>query len=485
MKQTNDKKQDLLLDALSCIDEDILERSLALRDGTAAPASKAADPAPKTTRPTTVIPPLYDLTRQPDKPPKKNPWRVLAVVAAACLLLCVVPLSMWMVGSMSKNESYGDGLSGTLSGQAGAENGAHTGLFPNFRPDRNPDLDLEDTISEEEVPEVDAPQEPGGTYPPVEEAPDVETTPVYDTERLSWTVTSNQNSNVRYHTWGKNGVEMDLEGAVLTPEALPDASVSPEDQAVLELISQWTFSVMALDYAAHFPLFHERAVEDRFISQIAEYGFSYDRAISRIGESTSALFPIRHLTLNATLTENRLLTGDELESYRQRLTDGVPDPARITAVRRVTFTGMLILNHELVFDLTEEVVGELICYEYDGVLYLDHSLMDDDLSVDLLLSDPSSDKGYFKTNTATCTVTAVAVQNGYLLTEEGNVFLTDNAEVYAQTDNGKWERVSALDIPAEGIVTITYYSFSIEGLTVLGSDGPLTLACAQTIRIGG
>ena len=57
MKQTNEKKQDLLLDALSCIDEDILERGLALRDGTAAPASKAADPAPKTPRPATVIPP--------------------------------------------------------------------------------------------------------------------------------------------------------------------------------------------------------------------------------------------------------------------------------------------------------------------------------------------------------------------------------------------------------------------------------------------
>ena len=484
MKQTNEKKQDLLLDALSCIDEDILERGLALRDGTATPVSKAAESAPKTTRPATVIPPLYDLTRQPDKPPKKNPWRVLAVVAAACLLLCVVPLSMWMVGSLTKNDAEAGDTYGT---HAGIQNGSNAEDFLPNEPG--------DGWAENDRPEAEAPADteiiedsteimlPEGIE--TDDWWEAETTPSYSAERLSWTVTSNKNSNVRYHTWGKNGVEMDLEGSVLTPEALPDASVSPEDQAVLELISQWTFSVMALDYASHFPLFHEKVVADRFISQIAEYGFNYDRAISRIGESTSALFPIRHLTLNATLTENRLLTGDELESYRQRLTDGVPDPARITAVRRVTFTGMLILNHELVFDLTEEVVGELICYEYDGVLYLDHSLMDDDLSVDLLLSDPSSDKGYFKTNTATCTVTAVAVQNGYLLTEEGNVFLTDNVEVYAQTDNGKWERVSALDIPAEGSVTITYYSFSIEGLTVLGNDGPLTLACAQTIRIGG
>ena len=50
MKQTNEKKQDLLLDALSCIDEDILERGLALRDRAAAPAPKTAEPAPKAPR---------------------------------------------------------------------------------------------------------------------------------------------------------------------------------------------------------------------------------------------------------------------------------------------------------------------------------------------------------------------------------------------------------------------------------------------------
>ena len=474
MKQPNEKKQDLLLDALSCIDKDILEKSLALRDGmTPAAAETPSEKVPL--KGVAANPYLLDLT-PPQKPPKKNLWRMISVVAAACLLMCVIPLSMWMVGSFTKGESNGDKIYGTSNG---IEDEAHTGRFPNFGPNQDPELD-------DNVPEVeDNPQAPIGTYPPAEEAPDEEPTPSYNPERLSWTATSNQNSNVRYHSWGKNGVEMDLEGSVLTPEALPDALVSPEDQAVLELLSQWTFSVMALDYAAHFPLFHEQVVEDRFISQITASGFSYDRAISRIRESTSALFPIRHLTLNAVLTENHPLTGDDLESYRQKLADGVPDPARITAVRRVTFTGMLILNHELIFGLTEAGVGELICYEYDGVLYLDHGLMDDDLSVDLLQSDPTSDKGYFKTKTATCTVTTVAVQNGYLLTEEGNIFLTDVVEVYAQTDNGKWERVSTLDIPEGGSVTVTYYSFALEGLAVMGRDGVFDLACARTIRIGG
>ena len=476
MKQTNDKKQDLLLDALSCIDEDILERGLALRDGAAAPAPKAAEHAPKTSRLATVMPPLYDLTRQPDKPPKKNPWRVISVVAAACLLLCVVSLSMWMVGSMSKNEAAGDNFDGTMNGQNGMEDGAHTGLFPNFRPNQDPDPD--DMIPEE------APQEPIGTHPPVEEEPDAELTPSYNPERLSWTAIpipypSNQ---VIYHTWGKNGTEMRLQGTVMTSDAPQDSTVSPEDQLVLELLGQWMLSVMSLDYAAHFPLFRDEFVEKRFLSQIAEKGFSYDEAITRIRERTSALFPIQDLTLDTVLTCNRLMTGAELESYRQDLADGVLDPNRITAVRHFTFTGVVTLNRVLQYDLSADGINELFCYEYDGVWYLDHSLMDDDLSVDLLLSDPISDTGYFKTQTATVAVDGI--EHHYLVTEDGTVFFAAAAEIYSKTDNGKWERVSFYDIPTEGNVTVTYYAFSGNGITILGREGSYILCTAATIRIG-
>ena len=93
MKTPNEKKQDLLLDALSCIDDDILERGLAMRDGRRPFADESA-PLPDGTTPTA------DLFRTP-KLPKRNPWRVISVVAAACLLFCLVPLSVWMVAMYS------------------------------------------------------------------------------------------------------------------------------------------------------------------------------------------------------------------------------------------------------------------------------------------------------------------------------------------------------------------------------------------------
>jgi hypothetical protein len=364
-----------------------------------------------------------------------------------------------MVGSMSKNEAGENAhIDGTHENNAGIQNGTSAEDFLPNEPG--------DGWEENDAPEMEAPSMG---------------VPSSKTDRPSWTIISNQNNYVQYYIRGKNSVEMDLYGSVLTSNEALNDSVSPEDQAMLELFGQWIFSVTSLDYATHFSLFHEKIVEDRFLSEIAAHGYTYDQAISQIRLRTYELFPVQRLTLNIVMTENCLLSGAELESHRKRLANDVPDAARITAVRSVAFTGTVALNVLSVLDLTE---AGLICYEYDGIWYLDHSLMDDDMSVDLLLSDRSSNMGYFKTQTETFTV--VGIQNRYLVTEEGTLFFCDIAEVYARNDKGNWERVSYIDIPTGESVTVTYYNFEAEGITFLGGDEGMqySLCSAKTIRIG-
>jgi hypothetical protein len=306
-----------------------------------------------------------------------------------------------MVGSMTKDKAEAGETIFDLPGtHVGIQNGTSAEDFLPNEPG--------DGWGENDVPEMEAPSMG---------------VPSSKTDRPSWTIISNQNNYVQYYIRGKNSVEMDLYGSVLTSNEALNDSVSPEDQAMLELFGQWIFSVTSLDYATHFSLFHEKIVEDRFLSEIAAHGYTYDQAISQIRLRTYELFPVQRLTLNIVMTENCLLSGAELESHRKRLANDVPDAARITAVRSVAFTGTVALNVLSVLDLTE---AGLICYEYDGIWYLDHSLMDDDMSVDLLLSDRSSNMGYFKTQTETFTV--VGIQNRYLVTEEGTLFFCDIAD---------------------------------------------------------
>ena len=484
MKQPNEKKQDLLLDALSCIDEDILERGLALRDGAAAPAPKAAESAPKTSRPATVIPPLYDLTRQPDKPPKKNPWRVISVVAAACLLLCVVPLSMWMVGSMSKNETAApdeyenNGTSGNIK-DSNAE-----GIHPDSSPvEEEPDLtapsdgtylpDEEPTEAATKYPFEEATKDPYDDYIEDVTEPSTEFFP----HEMVWEPTPDGDGITDYTAQAHNGTHVEL--------IAPGISESAEDERALLMVSQWLLSLYTLDYGDHFPLFYESFVQEKFIKEAVDYGRDYTNAIDRIDSVAANLFPVDSVILQLSLEENTLLAGEELEAYiatkpAYQTSRGF-DPEWITAVRRVRVSGGVEIDgfHPDTTDIWEET---FYLYEYEGEWYLDETFMDDDLSLDLL-GTGTADKGFYKMKTTEGRV--VAVDDIYLYLDTGHAFRIDSARIQIQTDNGEWHDV---EIHVGDIVSVSHYSFELEGLTrsVDGTDNDVwTLATADRVKIIG
>ena len=482
MKRPNEKKQDLLLDALSCIDEDILERGLALRDGAAAPAPKAAEPAPKAPRPATVIPPLYDLTRQPDKPPKKNPWRVISVVAAACLLLCVVPLSMWMVGSMSKNENA------PVGDEQNNQYGDGNGLVEDSPPKEEFDAPVRDPEVNE--PEVEAPEESmTGHEEPITEAPTrdpyddyIESIPepetYFDPHELVWSP-ADGNSIADYTAQAHNGTHVEL--------IAPGISESAEDERALLMVSQWLLSLYTLDYGDHFPLFYESFVQEKFIKHAVDYGRDYTNAIDRIDSVAANLFPVDNVILQLSLEENTLLAGEELEAYiatkpAYQTSRGF-DHEWITAVRRVRVSGGVEIDGFHPLDSVGEILGEAFyIYEYEGEWYLDETLMDDDLSLDLL-GTGTSDKGFYKMRIREGTV--VAVDDTYLYLDTGHAFRIDSARIQIQTDNGEWQDV---EIHVGDIVSVSHYSFELEGLTrsVDGIDNDVwRLATADRVKIIG
>ena len=467
MKNVSEKKQDLLLDALSCIDEDILAKGLALRDGAAAPASQAASAAPKETAQTTMIPPLYDLTRQPEKPPRKNPWRVLAVAAAACLLLCVVPLSMWMVGSLAKS---GDEAEGTLydstGSLAGIQNGSNAeDFFPSEPGDGwgendKPEAPVDTEIVEDST-EIMAPE--GIETDHFWEA-ETEPETVFEPEELVWSTVSKTDDMAEYTATGHNGAAITLLG---TRDAALGTPFPAEDEMALRMVGQWLASLYTLDYGYHFPLFYKSFVQEVFIKEAVRYGSGYRDAIQRMERVAADLLLIDEVYLTLHLAENTLLTGEELEAFR----DTRPafktlrefDPAAITAVRRVRVSGNIEIDG---FTPAESVLGEVFyLYEYEGAWYLDEDFMDGDLSIDLL-GTHEADTGFYKTYTATGTV--VTIRGNYLYLDTGKAFRMDSAKVHIQTDGGEWHKA---EVRVGNTVTVTHYSLTLEGLLSVVDPG--------------
>ena len=455
MKRPNEKKQDLLLDALSCIDEDILERGLALRDGAAAP--KTAEPAPKAPRPAAVIPPLYDLTRQPDKPPKKSPWRVISVVAAACLLLCVVPLSMWMVGSMSKNEAGENApIDGTHENNAGIQNGI-VGEEPNKAPDDNVGQSPE-VNAPAESPEDGMPTEPIEserteedlefvTMPPWEET-DILLSQPYTPEPWVWNTVSDRNEYVEKNAevtvpcYPDHALRYTYTAAIDyfmgtkdELNAFMQETVSPEDEMILDLYAQYALSLYAFDYGSHFLLFHPDVVEQKFTGAI--HGIPYADALGRIHALADQIIPYDTLSVDLLLLENRLLSGEALDNYLADFENTEAEmglsAGKVTAVRYIAISGTITVGH----GFSPEDWGfdtQIYCYEYDGVWYLDDRYMDDDASVDLAQSSLTPGEDYLKA--VESVVTFSHVENGYLYTEEGNIFAVSDQIVQELADSG-------------------------------------------------
>ena len=465
MKGTNEKKQDLLLDALSFIDEDILAKSLALREGgltantardggTAPAADRKSDP---TTKPAgRVMPPLYDLSAPTQKPPRRDGGRIAAVIVAACLLLCIVPVSMWMVGSMSKNESAP--AADPENDQNNAQNGAAG--------DSSPDDKFDEPIRDPAAPGVEAPEEDMTYEEPVTEAPTkdpyddyiesvTEPETYFDPHELVWSP-ADGDSIADYIAQAHNGAHVELIAV--------GASASAEDTMALQMAAQWLLSLYALDYGDHFPLFYESFVQERFIKEAVDYGRSYTNAIVRMDSVAANLFPVDNVSLKLSLEENTLLAGEELAAYLAAKpaykTDWGFYPEQITAVRRVRVSGGLDIDGFHPLDAVEEILSEAFyLYEYEGKWYLDETFMDDDLSLDLL-GTGKADIGFYKTKTAKGKV--VAVDDTYLYLDTGYAFRIDGATVRKQTDGGEWHDAV---IYVGDTVSVSHYSFEMEGLT--------------------
>ncbi len=484
MKHVNEKKQDLLLDALSCIDEDILERGLALRDGAAAP--KTAEPAPKAPRPATVIPPLYDLTRQPEKPPKKNPWRVLAVAAAACLLLCVVPMSMWMVGSMTKNEAGDDptldGIqNGILDGDPNAGN--RPGELPDDAPGDAPSDPL-DSIPEAEAPEIGEsdplPEETAlSTEPPMEEpmetgSPEGDrediieeiTTEIpvapYEPEEWVWNTVSAQNGSVEKNTtvspydlpftlqYSYTALVDTFTGPQAELEEFRARQVSPEDELVLDLFAQYYMTLYTMDSGSHFLLFHPAMVEERFTAEVKPH--DYQTALARINTLMAEMIPYDTVALEMSLTENRLLSGDELTAYLEGKQNDLAAAGlsvhEITAVRYFEAAGTVTVHEDFVAD-DPGLDRVCYCYEYDGVWYLDDDYMDDDLCIDFALSELIPGRDYLKSYAHDGRI--AAIKEWYILLEDGRIFTLPHA----------YNSFSDYDLKVGDFVTIRHYDCSV------------------------
>lgn len=469
MKKNQEQKQDLLLDALSCIDEDILEKGLALRDQAAATQKEAPKKSTQEIQPPTFV--LSDL----DQKPLKRLWRILPVVAAASLLAVVIPLSVLLAAFLLHGDS-----DAPLPAPDNTPTDEMGGLFP-------PMMDAEDgneadgthAMAPEEAPATDAPTDAGrdDNTEPLPEAPgecETETDQYESVEGgfssdVIWTTVDHTNQFFGYTGISPSGKTVTLIGTVELEGQSPQQTVSPKDEMALKLVGQWFLSVYCLDYGIHFPLFPDEVIDERFMYEVRKEGLTYEQALEKIDRIANDTTGFEHLNLSLHLVSNELLTGSNLEEYRRQFAEYHPDSVdadEIMTVRKIRFSeeNQVIVDGRFFMDPLDVPTG-FYAYEYKGQWFLDtQSSLEDDLCIDLLQSDPGS-SAYDKTHTHTGVITALdedyLYMNGLAL-QIRNVTLPDGLQV-------------------GDTVTVTYHGL---GVTFLSeeSDG-LIQTTEPTVRV--
>lgn len=475
MKHTNEKKQDLLLEALSCIDDDILEKGLALRDGVSPEVRKgSSEPSGEFAPPPTFV--LSEL----DRKPARILWRILPVVAAACLLAVVIPLSVLLAAFLLHGDNDAplpapgqtDEMGGLLPpadvGDGNEADGTNAWV-PEEAPATEEATDgrYDEPEVTDRLPEWWEPDEQETAFP---DSP-------YSPELWEWNVISHKNNNTEknlhtdfsgldvYYQYTAT-VDTFRQGTKEELQQFQEAELSPEDELVLDLYAQYALSLSALDYGSHFMLFHPNAVEDRFTKHIAP--LTYELGVGRIRSLTSIVRPYGSVSVDVTLLENRLLTGEALEEYLANLSKNIENTGlsveHVTEVRRFTAAGTVTLGGTFTSPFNplggedgDPNETEFYCYRYDGVWYLEDTYMDDDLSLDLAESNPFSGQGYLKTQSKHGTV--VDVDDSFLYLDTGHAFLIEDATILIPSGEG--ER----SIRVGDTVIVTHYSLGLGGLS--------------------
>ena len=219
---------------------------------------------------------------------------------------------------------------------------------------------------------------------------------------------------------------------------------------MLDLFAQYYMTLYTMDYGSHFLLFHPAMVDERFTAEVKPH--DYQTALARINTLMAEMIPYDTVALEMSLTENRLLSGDELTAYLEGKQNDLAAAGlsvhEITAVRYFEAAGTVTVHEDFVAD-DPGLDRVCYCYEYDGVWYLDDDYMDDDLCIDFALSELFPGRDYLKSYAHDGRI--AAIEEWYILLEDGRIFTLPHA----------YNPFSDYDLKVGDSVTIRHYDCSM------------------------
>ncbi len=268
-----------------------------------------------------------------------------------------------------------------------------------------------------------------------------------------WIITSNTASTVQRSMTLESGTVymMNANYSELSVNNLNEADIDLTEDVGAQLYGQWLLSLGTFDYSMHFELFQKELLDETVYKDFSDSGFTPEEAYQKIRKVAAETSGVKDCRVDYYVSDIRINDEETINYYRDnwesmRIRHFIEKVEDIEAFATYYVENSAIYFNDM-FYIDDIDFGDfdMICYKYKGTWYVDSDYLDDDLSIDLVQSDPGED-GYYKEKSNFGVVESI--ESGYIKLEG-----SDRYYLVPESIN---------DISVGDTVTVNYYSIGIE-----------------------
>jgi hypothetical protein len=164
-----------------------------------------------------------------------------------------------------------------------------------------------------------------------------------------------------------------------------------ENTLGFDYFTKYYESVLSFNYGQHFSLFQEEFVKESFITEALECGYGYEEALERIKEVSSKAFKFKNVEISFDIVSQYDSTDDFRpgkdisSSYISSFKRCGLDAGKVSKAITYKIGNLCVLiNDRFSADRVDGDILDFIVYQYEEKWYVYPTLMEDDMSIDML-----------------------------------------------------------------------------------------------------
>ena len=279
-----------------------------------------------------------------------------------------------------------------------------------------------------------------------------------------WMLVSDASNVIRKESVSTLGYKLSFEADYNNTDIDLSFGYVAKEDVCTELLGVLISSLCCFDYSHHFSLFQEEVILSEIYPDVEKSGLSFEDAVKKMNNTFHLLAPFEMIDATFSIKSIKEYDSSQTKNFFDRILARYDlSYEKIGTVVEIALyeEPKVLCGNGLYFEYGYGT--EYRFYTYEGEWYVSSEFIDNDLSIDLLYSDPNNENdGFFERTTLDGTVTAVysgmicVDDDAYIVTDDPKrfkvgdcvtvIFARTYMEPLRESDNAKCKLIRAFSI---------------------------------------